>query len=314
MAGRIIVLGGLNVDVVVVSSELPNPGAYLYGTELDFIPGGNGLNQAVAAARLGASATMVGFIGKDDIGRSMKDFLMGEKVDATHVKVLEHSRSGTVIYLLSAGVERHVVYPGTNMAALSSDLPDVRISSSDIVIASLTVRQEIIEELFAKAKNAGARTILNPFPENELSRKVLELSDYLILNEVELAYRSGEKELAMSHHKDMRMTPEMILQKAKKVRARSDQVIVTTLADRGAIGTVGEKQTAVAGIKVKFVDATGAGDCFLGSFATALSEGKGFKQALEFANCAAALSVQTIGTTTSFPKREAVDELAKRQK
>lgn len=314
MAGRIIVLGGLNVDVVVVSSELPNPGAYLYGTELDFIPGGNGLNQAVAAARLGAQVQMVGFIGRDDIGRSMKDFLSGEKVDTAHVKALAHSRSGTVIYLLSAGVERHVVYPGANMAAIPSDLPDVQISSLDIVIASLTVHQSIIEELFAKAKKAGARTILNPFPENELSRKVLELSDYLILNEVELAYRSGDKGLAMSHHKDMRMTPEMILQKVKKVRARNDQVIVTTLADRGAIGTIGEKQIAVAGINVKFADATGAGDCFLGSFAAALLEGKGFKEAIEFANCAAAISVQAIGTTTSFPKRKAVDELAKKQK
>ena len=240
--------------------------------------------------------------------------MSGEKVDTAHVKALAHSRSGTVIYLLSAGVERHVVYPGANMAANPSDLPEVLISSSDIVIASLTVQQTIIEELFAKAKKAGAKTILNPFPENELSRRVLELSDYLILNEVELAYRSGDKELAMSHHKDMRMTPEMILQKAKKVRARNDQVIVTTLADRGAIGTIGEKQTAVAGIKVKFADATGAGDCFLGSFAAALSEGKDFKRALEFANCAAAISVQTIGTTTSFPKRKDVDELAKKQK
>lgn len=310
--GRFIVLGGLNMDITVVSKDLPGPGEYIYGEELAFIIGGNGLNQGVAGSRLGSSVQVVGFIGDDYFGRSFIDFLKEERIDTKYISTLKSSQSGTIVYYLANKVERHTVFPGSNMNASVSDLPDVEISSSDIVAASLTVKPEVIRALFKKAKAAGARTILNPFPNYDLPNDILELSDYVILNEVELAYRSGDKEFSMAQHKDLLMNPEEVLERVKRIRKREDQTIIVTLAERGVIGIKGNDLTIVKGIKVKFADATGAGDCFLGSFATGLTEGKDFRGALQLANCAAAISVQKIGATTSFPNRAQVDSFLKK--
>ena len=110
------------------------------------------------------------------------------------------------------------------------------------------------------------------------------------------------------------MDNDTILKRVKKLRARQDQTIIVTLAERGAVGIRGDDIIVVNGIKVKFADATGAGDCFFGAFAAAYAEGKNFKSSLEFANCTAAISVQKIGATSSFPSRNEVDALMEKQK
>ncbi len=310
---RIIVVGGIYIDIVTVTDELPGAGEYAYASKLQFVVGGNGLNQAVAAARLGGDSQLVGFIGKDSFGSDVTNFLKSENVDTIYLRTSKSHHTGTIVYLIADNVERHIVFTGSNMKASVNDLPEIDISSSDIVAASLTVPHGVIYSAFKKAKKASAKTILNLFPNYDVSKRLLELCDYIILNEVELAFRSGRKDLIRAHHKDMKMDPKTILALAKKIKARPDQVIITTLAQRGLIGIRDDNITIVNGIKVKFVDAIGAGDCLLGAFATGITEGMGFGEALRFANCAAAISVQKIGATTSFPKRKEVDALLKKQ-
>lgn len=308
---RIVVLGGVYMDVVAVSDDLPGIGEYVYGSQLKFIPGGNGLNQAVVAARLGANAHFAGFIGDDFLGIELESFMRNEGVDTSNVTTVKGAHSGVIVYILSGTAERHLVYPGSNMEAEPQDMKDFEILPTDIVISQLAISQKIIERVFRKAWKAGAMTMLNLFPNYEVSKEVLGLSSHVILNEVELAFRVGAKEFVRAQHRDLKLTPDEILEKVRKIRNRTNQTFIVTVAERGAVGIVGNEITAVKGMKVKLVDATGAGDCFLGSFATATAEGMNFADALKFANCAAAISVQTIGTTTSFPKREAVDRLLK---
>ena len=57
------------------------------------------------------------------------------------------------------------------------------------------------------------------------------------------------------------------------------------------------------GVEVEAVDPTGAGDCFLGGLAARLSEGASLAEAVEFANRAAAVSVQRTGASSSIPYR-----------
>lgn len=194
-----------------------------------------------------------------------------------------------------------------------SDIPDFEFTSSDIVISQLTIPQRVIIALFDKARRVGATTILNLFPNYDIEKELLELTDYVLLNEVELAFRTGNKEFVRAQHRDLQMTPDTVLKLTKKLRVSDDQTVIVTLAERGVIGIKHDDLTLVGGRKVKFVDGTGAGDCFLGAFATGLSEKMGFKDALEFANCTAALSVQKVGATTSFPKRKEVDLFFKEQ-
>ncbi len=310
---RIVVVGNINMDIVVEADAVPGVGEYVYGSALRFIPGGNGLNQAVAATRLNGYVQLVGFVGDDGIGKELLWFLHDEDVGTDDIRALKGAHSGSVLFLMTGKVERHVVLPGSNLKAKVTDLPYLEFSPSDIVISQLTIPQELIAHVFERAKRAGARTMINLFPNYDVTERVMRLSDYIVLNEVELAFRTGEKEYAMAQHKDLQMDPGTVLRRVKKLRARRDQVVIATLADRGAIGVIGDRLTAVDGIKVRFADATGAGDCFLGAFATGLLEGRQFKSALEFANAAAALSVQKVGATTSFPRRSEVDAFLKRQ-
>lgn len=305
--GRLIVVGNLNMDVVMVSEDLPGIGEYVYGSELHFIPGGNGLNAAIAASRLGAEVQIVGFIGDDGFGRELTNFLNNERVDTSNIKVLKNTTSGTVVFMLTNNVERHLVFPGSNMKVSLNDVPEIRITPSDIVISALTISQEVAEHVFKSARKAGARTILNLFPNYDVPKVLLQLSDYLVLNEVELAFRTGDTGFARAQHKDLRMGKEEVFERAKRLRAGPDQTVIVTLAERGAIGVKGGAITVVNGIKAKFMDATGAGDCFLGAFATGLTEGMDFKGALGFANSAAAISVQKIGTTSSYPLRNEME-------
>lgn len=312
--GRLVSLGGLYTDIVMVVDDMPNVGEYVYGKKLHFIPGGNGLNVATAASRLGARVSAAGFIGSDSLGKELVSFMKSENIDTSYIKTIKNEHSGTIVYLLADKAERHLVFTGSNMKATPPDLPEIDFSKDDIVTSQLAIPPEVTKKAFEKAKAAGSKTILNLFPNYEVSDDLMALSDYIILNEVELAFRTGDTKFVRAQHKDLNMTNQEILTRVKKMRKRPDQTIIVTLAERGVAGVKDDSITSVSGIKVKFADATGAGDCFLGAFSTALTEGKDFRQALEFANCAAAISVQTIGATTSFPSRNEVDALLNKQK
>ncbi|MDE1860145.1 MAG: ribokinase [Candidatus Micrarchaeota archaeon] len=303
----------MNMDIVIVADRLPDLGEYLYGSQLHFVPGGNGLNQAVAAARLGGKVSLTGFVGQDAFGRVLTNFAKSEDVETKDVRIIENTHSSTVIYLLTGTAERHIVFTGSSMKASIKDLPDLQFSSSDIVISQLAIPQDVIYHAFEKAKAAGAKTLLNLFPNYEVSKELLGMCDYLVLNEVELAFRSGHKEYVSMQHKDLRMDPSTVMRHVKEMRTSGSQTVITTLADRGVIGIRDNEMTSVNGIKVDLVDATGAGDCFIGAFAAGLAEKRSFKESLEFANCAAAISVQKVGASVSYPDRNEVDALMKEQ-
>ena len=87
--------------------------------------------------------------------------------------------------------------------------------------------------------------------------------------------------------------------------------VIITLGVNGAYYTDGEREIHVAGIKVKALETTGAGDAFNGGFATAIGEGMDVETALKFTNCTAAISVTRLGAAESMPSRAEIDEFMK---
>src|ERR1700678_2782212 len=77
---KVLVLGSINMDLVTETRTFPRLGETLFGTAFATHPGGKGANQAVAAARLGASVTMTGRVGNDASGRELKAGLAAEGV------------------------------------------------------------------------------------------------------------------------------------------------------------------------------------------------------------------------------------------
>ena len=119
-----IVVGSANMDLVVRATRLPAPGETLLGSGFETCAGGKGANQAIAAARLGASVAMVGCVGDDAFGATLRDALASDRIDTAHVQRLPATPSGIAMITVAAdGANTIVVAPGAN-ARLTPELVD----------------------------------------------------------------------------------------------------------------------------------------------------------------------------------------------
>lgn len=292
----IIVVGSINMDVVTRTSRLPRPGETVAGQSMHFIPGGKGSNQAIAASRLQGAVRLVGKLGQDAFGASLRAFFQTESLDVSGVQTIPTAPTGTALIVVDDHSENAiVVVGGANLQNTAEDVEDLPLSGNEIIVTQFEIPQATVLALFRKAKSVGATTILNPAPAAQCPPEILALSDMLIVNETELAFFANSPSVPE--------TREAIAALAAQLRTRPEQIILVTLGAKGVLAFTPSGVVEVAGRAVKAIDTTGAGDCFVGALAVALSENQPLSQALEFANLAAALSVQKLGASSSMPTR-----------
>src|SRR6266851_3360394 len=136
---RICVVGSCNIDLTFRTPRLPAPGETLVGTTCHLGFGGKGANQAVAAARLGGSVTMVGKVGRDAFGDKTLDNFRAENIDTTFVTVAPERSTGVAAIIVDDAARNAIlVVPGANRE-LSPD--DVRQAESAIRFADLLLCQ-----------------------------------------------------------------------------------------------------------------------------------------------------------------------------
>lgn len=289
------------MDVVARTAKHPQPGETVFGHELHYIPGGKGANQAIAAARLTEPVYMIGKLGRDPFGDTLSAFLKGERLHLDYLGYDDDTPTGVALITVSDESENTiVVVSGSNYRLTEADVLQADIGADDVVVSVFEIPQTTIKALFARARENGATTVLNPAPAATFIEGLLALVDVLIVNETELAFFTGTA-----------VTPDddsALEQAARSLRVGPAQTVVVTLGARGSLCLHGEQAIRVSGMPVQAVDTTGAGDCFTGALAVALYEGMALESALGFANTAAALSVQTLGAAVSMPERAAVDE------
>jgi len=297
---KILVAGSINMDIVARMEKLPRPGETVFGTDLHYIPGGKGSNQAVAASRLGGLTYLIGKLGMDSFGKDLAIFLEGEQISKEFLFYSETHPTGVALINVDQQSENSItVVSGSNFQLTEQDVESVVVQDGCVVVSVFEIPQPTILTLFERANLAGAKTILNPAPAKPFIDGLLKTVDYLIVNETELAFFSGKDECS----DDL----ETIISYAKDLRVKPDQVIIVTLGSNGVLCVCEDEAIRVEGILVDAVDTTGAGDCFTGAFTVGISERKTIKEALEFANTAASLSVQKLGASTSMPYRKEVD-------
>jgi ribokinase len=297
--GDIVVLGSINMDVVVTPPRHPVPGETIAASSLHFIPGGKGANQAVAAARLGGQVRFIGCLGEDAFGKTLQAFLTHEQINLAHLSVLKDAPTGTAIIAVDANSENTIIIvAGANAAIGPQEVEDIPIQADSLVVSVLEMPQAAIRRLFERAKVANARTVLNTAPAAPLIEGLAALTDYLILNETELALLTDQP-LA----KDLTGMTQM----ARQLQAHPNQTLIVTLGAQGCLCVQGETVLQVQGHPVAAVDTTGAGDCFVGAFATALMEDRSLEDCLAFANRAASLSVQRLGAAIAMPYRHELE-------
>ena len=294
-APSIAVVGSVNRDLVVEVDRHPAPGETVLGRAHFWTSGGKGANQAVAAARLGSAVSFIGRVGDDDAGRQLRDELVEEGVDVTHLGTDEHAPSGlATIAVDNAGENAIVVSPGAN-----SDLQPAHIEDARDVLAAAAVTllqlETPIDTVLAAAGLAAGVVILNPAPSRTLGVDLLSEVDVLVPNRSELAAIVAAP-LPLSADEAILLAAQIDVDAA-----------VVTLGEEGAVVVEGDAAYPVRAPRVESIDSTGAGDAFCGALADALARGMLLAEAAQRAAHAGALATTAKGARAAFPDGSRLD-------
>lgn len=281
---KVTVVGSINMDMVTQTDVVPAQGETVMGTAFQTAFGGKGANQAVACARLGADVTMIGRVGDDAFGELLKGGLRAEGVSVDCVEPVTHSSSGVATILLSDHDNRIIVTPGANHSVDEAYVSryEAEIASSDIVLVQLEIPLKTVEYTIDLCAKYQVPVILNPAPADELSQETYEKSTYITPNE--------------SEHEQL----------FSKANVTINEKLIVTQGKNGVRWIENGQVEQVAGHTLVPVDTTGAGDTFNGALAVALGNKQPLREAITFANAAAALSVQSFGAQGGMPTTEEV--------
>jgi len=292
-APRVVVAGSANMDLVATTPVLPRPGETVLGRDFAMVPGGKGANQAIAAARAGASCAFLGAIGSDSFGVTLKARLAASGVDSAHARVVYGSSGVALVVVDGEGENSIVVTPGANAAFTSlTEAELTAIRGADVLVAQLEIPVETVTEAALAARAAGVRVLLNAAPARTLPTELLDAVDLLVVNEGEALTISGRG----------RDDPGALLSVVPRA--------VVTMGDEGAwYGDRDGTSARVPAFKVETVDSTAAGDAFTGALAVAWGEGRDMVEAVRWACAAGAACARRLGASVSLPQRAEIDTL-----
>ena len=300
MKPSIVVVGSVNMDLVIRAPRMPAPGETIAGSGFRTIPGGKGANQAVAAARMGADVHFIGSVGGDDFGVRLKQGLADDGIDLTHLSVLKEESTGVAMIILDAkGQNSIVLSPGANGRVTPEQIEACAdtIAGARMLVCQLETPLAAVTRAVDIAYDKGVPVILNPAPAVPLDRALLAKIKYLIPNETEASLLSGVQVA----------DAETAGAAARRLVDDGVEQVLITLGDKGVVSSLEDRATSsVPAIPVPVVDTTGAGDTFVGSLAVELASGRSVREAVQYAQYAAALKVTKLGAQTSIPRRDEV--------
>ena len=283
----VTVLGSANLDEVVRVSRLPAPGETVLALGRDRLPGGKGLNQAVAAARAGAGTAFAGAVGQDAAADLLLGTLAAAGVDTAAVRRSDRPTGTALVMVQESGENSIVVDPAANDDVRLDGAARAAVEDARVLLAQLEVPLSVVADGAAAARDAGTTVVLNAAPARDLPGSLLALVDVLVVNESEALSVSGATEVAA----------------ALDVLADRVPAVVVTLGAAGARWVSAADDGQAPGLAASVVDTTGAGDCFCGVLAATLAGGASLDEAVRVGIAAASLSVERPGAAVSMPTR-----------
>ena len=313
---RILVVGSLVMDLIVSAAKFPNTGETVLGKNFQTAPGGKGANQAVQAARLGADVTMVGKVGNDEFGKLLIQSCKESGIHTEFIATDTAASSAIGNVQLEEGqnetVNRIIVVPGANVTITPQDIAFLEntIDQYDIVILQLEISMEINRIIAEYAHTKGVPVMLNSAPSAPLSGELLSCLTYISPNEHEAADLTG-----ISIRRDgKKVNLEDVKASVCALLAQGVKNVIITLGNAGAVVANQDDFIYAPCIdSVNATDPTAAGDSFVGAFSTAVCAGLNYRQALDFANYTATLTVSRMGAQPSLPRLEDVVRFMKEQ-
>ena len=297
---RIAVVGSANIDLVTYTDQFPKPGETIFGQKFDLGFGGKGANQAVAAKLCGAEVLMIACVGNDLFGSATIKNFKDLGIDTSHVKQVEGVSSGVApIFVDSSGQNRILVIKGANDQLKSADIDAAAaaLKHADCIVLQFEIPLETVYYTIQFARRNKIPCVLNPAPAQPIDMKAVAGLDYFVPNESEAETIAGTHIQTLDDAKRC----------AEEFLAGGVRRVIVTLGANGALLAGKEGMQHVSAFRMNSVDSTGAGDAFIGSFATFLAEGMPEGEAVRRANLYAGLSTTRIGTQKSFCSRSAFD-------
>ena len=303
MSGKIIVIGSTNTDMVIQSPKLPLPGETILGGQFFMFPGGKGANQAVAAARLGGTVTLVARTGDDVFGRQAVAQFQQEGIRTSFVSADSEQPSGVALIMVDTRGENSIaVAPGANAYLSEADVDRAgqEMEAAQVGLLQLEIPLDTVVYAIGRLHAAGAKVILNPAPARLLPAEIYPHLYLITPNETEAEILTG-----------VRVTDTHTAgQAAQVLRKKGVGQVVLTLGAKGAYLCSDRFTGLVAAPVVEAVDTTAAGDVFNGALAVAIAEEMTLEAAVGFACRAAAISVTRMGAQASAPYLAEVNQLS----
>jgi ribokinase len=283
--------------MTIRAPRLPVFGETMLGSDFDMGPGGKGSNQAVAAARLGAEASLLAILGTDRLAEIANDLYAAEGVNASLVTNSVEKSTGVGFIILNERGENFIVLEmGANdlMDAATVDRGETRIAQSDVVMTVLEIPTVAATRAMELGRRHSVKTILNPAPARLLPDELLASADYVTPNESELRILLGRSPADRSSTESL----------AAELRRRGAMGVVVTMGAEGALVLTDSVEVRIPAAPVAVTDTTGAGDAFNAGFAVALAEGRDVVDAARFGVVCGSLACARLGVIPSLPSRE----------
>lgn len=296
----------MGIDLTAFADRLPAPGETVLGSQFVMVAGGKGLNQALAAARLGAPAWMVGCVGDDAFSPTVLAALTESGADTTHVRQVAGVSTGVAhIRVGRDGGNDIVVVPLANARLRAGDVDaalDALAGRASVLLVQLEIAVDVAVHALGAARARGMTTVLDPAPAPRvpLDENVYRLIDVMTPNETEAALLTG---VTVTDEGSARQAAESL------VRMGCGTAIVTLGAAGCVVASKSEPTRALPALPVEAVDTTAAGDAFTGALGSRLAAGDDLDTAVRWATAAGALTTTIAGASPAIPAREAVSRL-----
>ena len=280
MAGKILVVGSLHLDVIVHSSRLPKPDETLLGDKVSYRFGGKGGNQALAAAKIDVQVFMAGRIGTDNFGKQIYDTLSNQNINLDGLKIVDEATGMSVALIGSDGIYSAVVVSGVNQTIELSEIavPD----DLTVLVLQNEINTDANFEIIKKVPKSTF-VILNAAPALTPNKDFFERIDLLIVNQLEAKMLLNEEPSIFNN-----------LDSLRKLQNLGPKEVIITLGADGYTGISKNGEIfSEPGIKVDVLSTHGAGDSFVGTLAAFICKGEPINIAAQYAQASSALHVKT---------------------
>jgi len=296
------------MDLVFAVRQLPEWKQAVQAHSFRMYPGGKGLNQSIAAARLGAEVSLVSAVADDEFGERILQYLEMHRISREFIKVVKGSHTDvTGVFVNDQGEVAFIGWKGMTMSQVDKDQvrrAETRIKEADAILITFEVSLDTIEEAIDVAYTETL-VVLNPAPPLD----PLEPPPYALMSRIDVIVPNKWEATRL-----LRVGDEDTKELARLLHQMEAKIACVTNSEFGcAVATsagIAEHPSLLVG---KPLDTTGGSDAFCAALAIALAEGMELEDAITLANAAAALAVTKRGGSPSMPKAEEVNRLLRQR-